>query len=149
MITDALVDFIAEDLIPLHVVDNKRFRKLVHILDPQHCLPSRKHLSRNLLKIKLSESEAIHLTIDLWSNCQMRSFIGITAHYFSPEWKLQHVILGFNCIRGRHTTENIVIWFDEIISDFQITEQIKHIVTDSGSNIKKAFLSLPGYRNSC
>ena len=75
----------------------------------------------------------------------MRSFIGITGHYFSVEWKLQHIMLACNRIRGRHTAENIVMWFDEVISDFHIAEQIKHIVTDSGSNVKKAFLSRPGY----
>ena len=67
----------------------------------------------------------------------MRSFIGITGHYFSAEWKLQHIMLACNRIRGRHTAENNVIWFDEVISDFHIAEQIKHIVTDSGSNVKK------------
>ena len=56
----------------------------------------------------------------------MRSFIGITGHYFAAEWKLQHIMLECNRICGRHTAQNIVIWFDEVISDFHITEQVKH-----------------------
>ena len=82
---------------PLHLLDSVRFQNLVHLLDPQYGLPSRKHLSKNLLikkydklkaeiKSQLSSVKAINLTIDLWSNRQMRSFIGITGHYFSAEW---------------------------------------------------------------
>lgn len=43
LVTEAVVDFIAEDLMPLHLLDSVRFQKLVHLLDPQYCLPSRKH----------------------------------------------------------------------------------------------------------
>jgi len=40
-----------------------------------------------------------------------------------------------------------MLWFEEIISDYDIREKIKHIITDSASNIKKAFLALPGYED--
>jgi hypothetical protein len=54
-------------------------------------------------------------------------------------------MLGCNRVQGRHTAENILLWFQEVIEDFGITVQVKHIVTDSGSNVKKAFTTLPGY----
>ncbi len=89
---------------PLHLVDSVRFQKLLESLDPQYCLPSRKHLSRNLLKKKLKDQvkdrlsavKVVNLTLDLWSNRQMRSYLGITGHYISAEWKLEHIMLGCN-----------------------------------------------------
>lgn len=161
MVTDAVVDFIAEDLMPLHVVDSARFQNLIKHLDPQYTLPSRKHLSDTLLVKKFDQLKqditnsfkkvtVINLTIDLWSNRQMHSFLGITAHYITDTWKLEHVVLGCNRVHGRHTADNIQLWFDEVVSKFGICHKIKHIVTDSGANIKKAF-ALPGYevdRNS-
>lgn len=76
----------------------------------------------------------------------MRSFLGITAHYITATWELEHVVLGCNRVHGRHTADNIQLWFDEVMSLFDICDKIKHIVTDSGANIKKAFaLPLPGY----
>ena len=51
-------------------------------------------------------------------------------------------MLGCNRVHG---AEIIIFWFEEVISDFNINNKIKHIITDSGSNIKKAFLTLPGY----
>ena len=43
---DALVNFIANDLMPLSLVESEPFRKFVTILDPQYHLPSRKHFSQ-------------------------------------------------------------------------------------------------------
>ena len=57
-VTDALVDFIAEDLMPLHLVDSPRFQKLLKSLDPQYSLPSRKHLSTTLLTKKYDHLKA-------------------------------------------------------------------------------------------
>ena len=156
--TEALVDFIAEDLMPLHLVESQWFQKLLSLLDPQYTLPSRKHLSKTLLRNKYDRPKAVviehlttvttlSLTIDLWSNRQMRSYLGITAHYITGNWKLEHIVLGCNRVQGRHTAENIQFWYDEVVSDFGISEKVKHIITDSGSNIKKTFtqVTLPGY----
>ena len=75
----------------------------------------------------------------------MRSYLGITGHFISNDWKLESVMLGCNRVTGRHTAENISFWYDEVTSDFNISQKVRHIVTDSGSNVKKAFLTLPGY----
>ena len=47
---------------------------------------------------------------------------------------------------GCNTAENITVWFQEVSYDFGITEQISNAVIDSASNMKKAFTSLPGYK---
>jgi len=75
----------------------------------------------------------------------MRSF---TGHYISDQWTLGSVMLGCNRVTGRHTDDNIMLWFEEIVSEYDIREKIKHIITDSASNIKKAFLTLPGYEDN-
>ena len=77
----------------------------------------------------------------------MRSYLEITVHYITGNWKLEHIVLGCNRVQGRHTAVNIQFWYDEVVSDFGISEKVKHNITDSGSNIKKAFtqVTLPGY----
>jgi len=37
---------------------------------------------QQILLEKLSETSEVLLTIDIWSNSQMRSYIGVTAHSF-------------------------------------------------------------------
>ncbi|XP_063448231.1 E3 SUMO-protein ligase ZBED1-like [Mytilus trossulus] len=97
-ITDALVSFVAGNLTPLSVVESPEFKTFVESLNPKYQLPSRKHLSTKLLhqkasniqsniKEKLRSAESVCLTIDLWSNRQMKGFLEITGH-FILDWSL-------------------------------------------------------------
>jgi len=121
-------------------------------------LPTRKPLSTKLLKTKyelvkkrimnqLHGTKSINLTVDLWSNRQMKSYLGVTGHFISEFWTLESVMLGCNCVIGRHTAENIVLWYNEITSDFGISNKVKHMAPDSVSNVRKAILTLPGYED--
>ena len=84
-----LVTFIAGNLTPLSIIESSEFKTLVEALDPKYQIPSRKHLSTKLLHQKstkiqsslreqLRSVESVCLTIDLWSNRQMKGFLGIT-----------------------------------------------------------------------
>ena len=102
-LTDALVQYITSDPVPLSVVESPFFRKLVNKLDPRYQLPSRKHLSTNLLQAKsetvldavkesLQSAPSVCLTIDLWSNRQMKGVLGITGH-FIEDWAMRTVMI--------------------------------------------------------
>ena len=67
----------------------------------------------------------------------MRSFIRVNCDYISHEWSLESFVLGCNRIIGRHTFENLMLWYDEIVSDFCVSGKVKHVITDSAANIKK------------
>jgi hypothetical protein len=157
-ITNALIMFIAGDLMPLSVVDSPHFRKLLEKLDSRYIVPSRKHLSSNLLHNKSSEiqsglvsllaqAQSVCLTIDLWTNRQMRSFIGITGHVII-DWTMQSVMLACRRFKGKHTAENIHQQYEETISSFDIATKITNIVTDNAGNMTKAFrFDLPGFED--
>lgn len=157
-LNSALVNFIAEDLLLLSMVESTQFKQFVYKLDPKYQIPSRKHLSYVLLQKKyehikvtvketLGKVKTVNLTIDLWSNRQMRSYLGINAHLLTEDWSMESLVLGCNRVRGRHTSDNIMLWYEEIVSEFCVGEKIKHIVTDSASNMKKAFITLPGFQD--
>ncbi len=57
-------------------------------------------------------------------------------------------MLSCNRMVGRHTGENILQSYEEIASEFHISSKVKYIVTDNASNMKKAFVSLPGFCQS-
>ena len=157
VINDALVNFIAGDLIPLSIVESPRFRSFILQLDPKYQLPTRKHLSNKIIKekyIKMRENltkefEKVHnlsLTTDLWSNRQMRSYIGITGHYIL-NWRMNSVMVACHRFQGRHTACNIYEVFQDIVASYKISNKISSIITDNASNMVKAF-SLPGYINT-
>ena len=73
----------------------------------------------------------------------MKSYTGITGHYIS-NWKLESVLLCCNRFKGRHTAENIYEEYENITLHFDISGKVDHVVTDTASNMIKAF-KLPGY----
>ena len=67
---------------------------MIETLNPQYQVPSRKHLSTKLIadrvvQLQESMSDAMSnvsdtsLTLDLWTNHQMCSYLGVTAHFIN------------------------------------------------------------------
>lgn len=93
----------------------------------------------------LQNTSVVCVTADLWSSRQLRSFLGITAHFIvESEWSLKSVMLACSHFRGSHTAEAINDEFQKVVTSFEITSKISFIVTDSAANMVKAF-SLPGF----
>lgn len=115
--TNALIMFIAGDLLPLSIVESEEFKNLMEKADTKYQVPSRKHLSSKLLHEKsveiknnlvntLKRAESVCLTIDLWSSRQMRGFLGITGH-FILDWAMKSVMICCKRFKGRHTVERL------------------------------------------
>jgi uncharacterized protein with von Willebrand factor type A (vWA) domain len=75
-LTDALLKFIAGDLLPLSIVDSDEFRNLMEFADSKYQMSSKKHLSSKLLHEKsnairnniihqLKLADSVSLTIDI------------------------------------------------------------------------------------
>ena len=153
-ITEALVTFIAGDLLPLSIVESPRFHDVMDVANVRYQVPSRKHLSTKLLSQRTTEirekvmkslqkAEVICVTVDLWSSRQMRSYFGMTARYVA-DWCLPSVMLACSRFHGSHIGDAISEEFEKTIASFQISRKVSFTITDSASNMLKAF-SLPGF----
>jgi GTP1/Obg family GTP-binding protein len=98
------------------------------------------------LKVKLGstilQSESLTFTSDCWtSKNAAKSFICFTIHTADEEFKLLSATLGIVSFSGTHTHSVIAEKFRNICKEFDIdiTKNKCYIVTDNGSNIKKAF----------
>ena len=94
----------------------------------------------------MSNASDISLTLDLWTNRQMRSYLGVTAHFING---FQFISCMLSCKRFKecHTAENIYSSYEGIVQLFGIERKVKHIVSDNASNMITAF-SLPGFEES-
>lgn len=133
-LTDCIVMFLAEDLLPLSTVESPNFRGLYEKFNPQFQVPSRTHLSSRLivqkaadiqsqLKTKLSNAQNLCLSLDPWSNRQMTAFLGVTGHYV-PDWELKSVMLECKRIKRRHTSDNIRYYYEETLACYGIADKI-------------------------
>jgi len=94
-------------------------------------------------KAILQESDNISVTLDMWSNRQMKGFLGITGH-FIHDWSMQSVMLGCQRFRGQHSADNISNAYDEVTASYDLTGKVSNVITDNASNMLKAF-RLPGF----
>lgn len=145
-----VLDFIIEKVEPFSTVECKSFKALVLSGKSNHLnVMTRKKLvdtlalEFNILKNgqinEYSEIQYFCLTADLWSS-RRRAFLGGTIHWICPKTLTRKKnALACRRMRGKHTGEILAANLDEIIKSFEIPiRKILKIVTDGGSNFKKA-----------
>ncbi|MGH0128925.1 UNVERIFIED_CONTAM: hypothetical protein FKN15_004846 [Acipenser sinensis] len=102
-LTNKIVSFIANDLMPLSVIDSTAFHDILSTAEPCFTMPNRKHLSQKQLPQRTSgvqdqlsqmqQAHDIYLTIDLWSSRYLRYFIGIKGHFVVDDTLKTYVCL--------------------------------------------------------
>ncbi|KAL1514400.1 hypothetical protein ABEB36_003661 [Hypothenemus hampei] len=144
-----LLYMICKDSQPFNIVENEGFQYFTKIIAPQYKLPSRNSITRwiddkydSLSKLyiqKLKGVENITLTTDISSdNMQMRSFLGITAH-FAINIESYSITLGVYELDMRHTSDYIAEKRLITCVEWEIgKETVSAVVTDNAANIVKA-----------
>ncbi|XP_016657326.1 uncharacterized protein LOC107882843 [Acyrthosiphon pisum] len=91
-----------------------------------------------MFKDKLKDIDNISLTSDIWTDIQMKSYIGLTIHYLEGT-KFKSGTIGVHELSKSHTSEHIGESFKTVLSQWEINHnQIIAIVTDNAANMKKA-----------
>jgi hypothetical protein len=133
-------------------------RKFVDTICPKYSLPDKGRLVESLLpqvetqvesKIRelITPDSRPCVTVDIWSNRQMRSYLGITGHLISKDFRMITFLIACNRFKGRHTASNISKHFDIAIGRFDLDKHIDFVITDNASNMLAAF-KLPQYEES-
>ncbi|KAK9953880.1 hypothetical protein ABG768_016000 [Culter alburnus] len=90
----------------------------------------------------LKKHSSISVTVDIWSDRTLRSFLGVTAHVCNTSedvYKLDSFLLDCRHFPSRHTGENISMAFDDITEEYTIASKIDYTMTDNAANMKCAF----------
>lgn len=122
---------------------------MLYLLNPAYSLPTRKTISTSLIpklynkvavvvKIKLSQAEAVCLTTDGWTSINNESFIAVTAHFFNDSFELCSVLLRCSEFYERHTAEKVSEHLLKTAKDWDISNKISAIVTDNAANMTAA-----------
>jgi hypothetical protein len=153
-ITQSLIqDLIIGCSLPLSIVENPHFRNFLRVLDGRYTpvarsticmskLPQMVETGKRAIIQKLSGVSCLTLTVDIWSDRKMRSFLGVTAHLLNAtedSLALESYTLGCKRFLGSHTGERISSSLDDMMDEFGIRNKVDYIVTDNASNMKCAF----------
>ncbi|CAI6370739.1 unnamed protein product [Macrosiphum euphorbiae] len=152
MITESLVRYIAKDMLPLSSVDGIGFLEFMRTVSPNYEVPCRNTIKRRMLGLYLTEKnrvasdlngiDFIALTTDCWTSRSTESYISITAHGITNEWKIVNYILTTELMDERHTSINLKEKLLDIIRVWDIYNKVVCIVHDNAINIKNAVCSM-------
>ncbi|KAK0150377.1 Zinc finger BED domain-containing protein 1 [Merluccius polli] len=148
-ITQSVVYFICKDMRPYSVVENEGFRSMVQTLEPRYVIPSRQYITDiavpNLYKeVKtnvlecLGLAEKVGLTCDAWTSRATESYVTITVHHITDEWKLESCVLQTRAMYDSHTGENIAALLKEAVAEWQLDTKDPVLVTDNAANMHVA-----------
>lgn len=152
-----IMDMIAEDLQPISFVENSSFRKLVRFLDSRYLelIPSRKTITnkimpdlyistKNKIQTVLNDTKHVAITSDIWTSMNTDSYLTVTAHVYDNAYKLKTFILTTEKLEKNHTAQYLYETFIKVFENWNITNKVIAVVTDSGANIKAAIKKLNG-----
>lgn len=148
-----LVLWMCRDLLPFNMISKdgiKHFFKTYKIVTKDEDLPHPSTLQTTalsdvyetvlkLVKDKTNDQEEFAITFDLWSdNYRRRSYITFTMHFIDLNFILQSLTLETKYVSSSHTGECILEEVIAVTEDFGIPLRKNFVVTDQGSNVKKA-----------
>ena len=87
----------------------------------------------------MKDLTSAYVTVDIWTNRQMRSFIGFTAHFVDNDFDLKSRLLCCEHFDERHTAVNIANRYEDVVIRYQINGKVRCIMSDNASSMKKAF----------
>jgi hypothetical protein len=74
----------------------------------------------------------------------------LTGHVFNKTYETVPLVLGFRHFSGPHNSDNIKRYIIYELTQLQIGHKVTAIVSDNGSDVKKAINDIkPGLRLSC
>jgi len=134
---------------PFSLIEEKEFKKLIHLLAPGYTFPSRKTIANSLIpqlyestvteiKHKLKNIQAICLTTDAWISINNQSFIALTAHYIDDNTKLSSILLGCHHFLERHTAVEMSSFLKDLVKKWNLDNLVTMVVNDNASNILAA-----------
>jgi len=73
------------------------------------------------MRYELACLSKVSLTIDLWTNRNMESFLGTTIHFIDTKWKLRTFVLTTGPFLDKHTACNIAKSCYNVIEKLKLT----------------------------
>uniref|UniRef100_H2Z2I2 DUF659 domain-containing protein n=1 Tax=Ciona savignyi TaxID=51511 RepID=H2Z2I2_CIOSA len=137
---------------PIHIVESKGFVDFLKVVNPRYKPMSqitvRKRVLLNSEALKqriiglLSTCGVVNITLDIWSDRQLRAFLGVTAHFIDDSngsFKLCSVNLETQRFNGRHSGENFATAFETVLHEYSIKNKINYVINDNAAKMKRAF----------
>ncbi len=147
-LTKNVMGFVVGTVQPLSIVEDPDFINMINGFDKRYKIPCYKTLKdriftayevgKDTLKSQFTQIQHISLTIDAWSSPAHLPYLGVTAHWLTPKFEPQEILLSMEELPYPHSAFEIQDHLFDLLHEWEINLKINAIITDNGSNIKKA-----------
>jgi len=135
---------------PISTVTNLAYKEMISHFNPSFNIPeeqkiktmiskSYQHNRENLMNLLNETATTVSLTTDLWSSRAKHGYLGVTATWITPDFKIKDVMLEIKYVPSLHTAKTIAELFYQCITSWNLEGRVMAIVTDNGANIKSTF----------
>jgi len=146
-ISSAPAKVIAENMLPISIVESQSLRDLLALLDPGYKVPCRQTMTSRLesmhrtlsskLQDTLTATDAVAVTTDIWTSMANEAYISFTTSYVDLSWQLNSPVLSTVPIPERHTQAVIAEHLSDLASKWSITDKVVACVHDGAANIRE------------
>lgn len=148
--SELVTEMIAGDLHSVNMVKGRGFRKLMRHAVPGFVIPHPSTIMRTYVpklknkvrgRVQDELKEAIHITYttDVWTdNFLHNSYMCITAHYITADWKMKSYVLCTVIMKGSITGVALKKVLESTMADWKLDGITRSLVSDQGANILRA-----------
>jgi len=147
-LTKNVIGFVIGTVQPLSIVEDSDFINMINKFDKRYKIPCTKTLKNQIsktyeagkdtLKNQFMQVQHISLTLDAWSSPAHLPYLGVTAHWLTSKFEPCEVLLSIAELPYPHGATEIQEHLLDLFDKWEIDSKINVIVTDNGSNVKKA-----------
>uniref|UniRef100_A0A8C8CZU2 HAT C-terminal dimerisation domain-containing protein n=1 Tax=Oncorhynchus tshawytscha TaxID=74940 RepID=A0A8C8CZU2_ONCTS len=134
-----LSDLVIDCNLSLSIVEKNHitFRHCLSVVDSKYS-----PVCHRTLTSKLSNTDHVSVTVDIWTDRKMRGFLGVTVHCMEKDGEriqLMSNLLACDHFKGPHTAERICEQFEAKCDEYSIKDKLDYIISDNAANMRKAF----------
>ncbi|XP_063765784.1 E3 SUMO-protein ligase ZBED1-like [Eleginops maclovinus] len=160
-LTNAIAKWITVDCRPINIVEDQGLQGIIQIAtdDPSYKPSARGTIVTRIHELfgsekakkaeQLAQATFIALTGDHWTSVSNHNYLGVTAHLIDDKWELHSFALGVGKTEERHFAEACASQFLQVAKEWEITDKVTTIGTDSARNMIVAARSLPFEHMPC
>lgn len=136
-------------------MDDPGLRDVLRIAtnDTAYELPSRRTIRRRILELYEKERNAkettlrstpsVAITGDYWTSLGNHNYLGVTVHYIDENWELHSHALAVMKTADRHYAETCAEHFLQVTQEWNVSNKVISLSTDSARNMIAAARHLP------
>lgn len=154
-LTNTIAKWIATNCRPISIVEDVGLKNVLRIAtnDSTYEPPSRRTISRRVQELyekerttkatTLQRAPTVALTGDYWTSLGNHNYLGVTVHYIDDQWELHSHALTVMKTDERHFAETCAEHFMRVAQQWDVSNKVSTLSTDSARNMITAARHLP------